>query len=221
MMTNLFSVFDPSTGMFSFNWLSTYIGLFLIPLIYWYFPSRLSYMYMYIINKLFWELKLLMGFESKGNNLLFITLFIFILFNNVMGLLPYVFTSSSHLIFTLSLALPLWMMLMIFGWLNYTKKMFCHLIPLGTPPLLMPFMVLIETSSNIIRPGSLAVRLTANMIAGHLLMSLLGNMALNLNFFLLFLVFFIHFLLMIFELAVGIIQSYVFTVLMTLYSSEI
>nr|ATG83205.1 ATP synthase F0 subunit 6 [Aphrophora sp. EMHAU-15062701] len=221
MMTNLFSVFDPSTGIFSFNWLSTYIGLFLIPLIYWYFPSRLTYLYLFFIKSIFYELKMLLGLNSKGSGLLLISLFMFILFNNIMGLLPYVFTSSSHLIFTLSLSLPLWLMLMIFGWLNYTNKMFYHLIPLGTPPLLMPFMVLIETTSNIIRPGSLAVRLTANMIAGHLLMSLLGNMALNLNFFFLVLIILVHFLLMIFELAVGMIQSYVFTILMTLYSSEI
>ena len=53
--------------------------------------------------------------------------------------------------------------------------MFAHLVPQGTPPVLMPFMVCIETISNVIRPGTLAVWLMANMVAGHLLLTLLGN----------------------------------------------
>nr|YP_010852734.1 ATP synthase F0 subunit 6 [Philagra albinotata]WGL39474.1 ATP synthase F0 subunit 6 [Philagra albinotata] len=221
MMTNLFSVFDPSTGTLSLNWFSTLIGLFLIPMSYWYLPSRFSFFIMYIIMKIYMEIKVLMNLNYKGNSILFISLFLFILFNNIMGLLPYIFTSSSHLVFTLSLALPLWLMLMIYGWLMNTNKMFYHLIPLGTPKILMPFMVCIETISNLIRPGSLSVRLTANMIAGHLLMTLLGNMTLNLSSYLLMFMLIIQILLMMFEMAVSIIQSYVFTVLMTLYSSEI
>nr|ATF28621.1 ATP synthase F0 subunit 6 [Peuceptyelus minutus] len=220
-MTNLFSVFDPSTGIFSLNWLSSLIGLFMIPKMFWYMPSRLMLIYMFIINKLHSELKMLMKLGSKGNSLIFISMFMFILFNNMMGLFPYVFTSSSHLVFTMSLALPLWVSFMVFGWFMNTNKMFYHLIPLGTPSLLMPFMVCIETVSNIIRPGSLAVRLTANMIAGHLLMTLLGNLTVNNNTIMIMILLLIQMCLMMFEIAVSIIQAYVFTVLSTLYSSEI
>nr|ATD53042.1 ATP synthase F0 subunit 6 [Aphrophora sp. EMHAU-2015-Zz062722]ATV98834.1 ATP synthase F0 subunit 6 [Aphrophora sp. EMHAU-15062702] len=221
MMTNLFSVFDPSTGNLSLNWISTMIGLLILPLMFWYLPSRFSFINLLIMQKLHLEFKLLMGKNSKGNTLLLISMFMFVLFNNMMGLLPYVFTSSSHMVFTISLALPLWLSYMIFGWLIKTNKMFYHLIPLGTPPVLMPFMVCIETVSNIIRPGSLAIRLTANMIAGHLLMSLLGNMMINKNYFMIIILLMIQMMLMLFEIAVSIIQAYVFSVLGTLYSSEI
>nr|AZL35845.1 ATP synthase F0 subunit 6 [Ectemnonotum fruhstorferi] len=221
MMTNLFSVFDPSTGTLSLNWMSTLIIMMILPMMFWTIPSRILSMNLIIMKKLYNELKLLMGNKYLGNSMMFITMFFYILVNNMMGLLPYIFTSSSHLVFTLSLALPMWLMLMIFGWLNHTNKMFFHMIPLGTPSLLMPFMVCIETMSNIIRPGSLAVRLTANMIAGHLLMTLLGNLTMNMNKIMMLSMIMMQMMLMLFETAVAIIQAYVFTVLSTLYSSEI
>nr|YP_007889831.1 ATP synthase F0 subunit 6 [Paphnutius ruficeps]AEG64526.1 ATP synthase FO subunit 6 [Paphnutius ruficeps] len=221
MMTNLFSVFDPSTGIMSLNWVSTFIGLLLMPLMFWVLPSRFHMFNLMINKKLYDELSVLMGNFYMGNSLMFISLFLFILFNNVLGLIPYVFTSSSHLIFTLSMALPIWISLMLYGWLIKTNKMFYHLIPIGTPYVLMPFMVCIETVSNLIRPGSLAVRLTANMIAGHLLMTLLGNMMSNTNMVLILFFVLIQVVLLMFEMAVSIIQAYVFTVLGTLYSSEV
>nr|AWH61895.1 ATP synthase F0 subunit 6 [Aphrophora maritima] len=221
MMTNLFSVFDPSTGNLSLNWISTMIGLMILPMMFWYLPSRFTFINMFIMKKLHTEFNLLMNKSSKGNSLLLISMFMFILLNNILGLLPYVFTSSSHMVFTISMALPLWVSYMIFGWFLNTNKMFYHLIPLGTPPILMPFMVCIETVSNIIRPGSLAVRLTANMIAGHLLMSLLGSMIIDKNLLLIIILLMIQMMLMLFEIAVSIIQAYVFSVLSTLYSSEI
>nr|ASO76786.1 ATP synthase F0 subunit 6 [Meimuna opalifera] len=220
MMTNLFSTFDPSTGVFSFNWLSSIIFIFFFPLVFWYLPGRNITIFMITLSMLNNELMMLMGKKSLGSSLIFMGLFMFIFFNNFIGLFPYVFTSSSHLIFTLSLALPLWLTFMLFGWINNMGHMFCHLVPLGTPIILTPFMVCIETISNLIRPGSLAVRLTANMIAGHLLMTLLGNSSINSGIYISF-VMLIQILLMMFEFAVCIIQSYVFTVLSTLYSTEV
>nr|YP_011011071.1 ATP synthase F0 subunit 6 [Cymoninus sechellensis]WPW49239.1 ATP synthase F0 subunit 6 [Cymoninus sechellensis] len=220
MMTNLFSTFDPSTSLnLSLNWISSIMCMMIMPMYFWYLPNRINLIYMSVTKKLFEEFKMLMGNNSKGLSLMLISLFMFIVINNLMGLLPYIFTSSSHLVFTLTMALPMWLTLMLFGWINNTNQMFIHLIPSGTPPVLMPFMVLIETISNIIRPGSLAVRLTANMIAGHLLMSLLGNNAINSSLFMFILL--IQMILMLFETAVAIIQGYVFSVLSTLYSSEI
>nr|AVJ52322.1 ATP synthase F0 subunit 6 [Hotea curculionoides] len=222
MMTNLFSTFDPSTSLqLSMNWISTFIGLLIIPAYYWMLPNRIHMLMSIIINKLHEEFKMLLGPKNKGMTLMMITLFMFILTNNAMGLLPYVFTSSSHLVFTMTLALPLWLSIMLFGWINHTNHMFTHLVPMGTPAVLMPFMVLIETISNLIRPGSLAVRLTANMIAGHLLMSLLGNNSVNASSFILMFIMSIQMMLMLFETAVAIIQAYVFSVLSTLYTSEV
>nr|AXS65594.1 ATP synthase F0 subunit 6 [Chrysomeloidea sp. 6 KM-2017] len=223
MMTNLFSSFDPSTNFnFSLNWMSSMIGLFLIPPMFWLIPSRLNIIWFKIISTLHKEFKILIGYnKTQGNTLLFISLFSFILFNNFLGLFPYIFTSTSHMTLTLSLALPLWLSFMIFGWINNTIHMFAHLVPQGTPPVLMPFMVCIETISNLIRPGTLAVRLSANMIAGHLLMTLLGNTGSSLSLILINFLIVIQILLLILESAVSIIQSYVFAVLSTLYSSEV
>nr|YP_010757456.1 ATP synthase F0 subunit 6 [Zahniserius cylindricus]WEU77799.1 ATP synthase F0 subunit 6 [Zahniserius cylindricus] len=217
MIMNLFSVFDPTTGIISLNWLSIFL-VFILPSTYWNSPSKLSIMLMIMIKKL--TLETIMHMKKIEPSIIFVSMFMFILVNNLMGLLPYVFTSSAHLSFSLSLALTLWLSLMTYGWMKKTNKMFMHLVPVGTPYVLMPFMVLIESTSNIIRPGSLAVRLSANMIAGHLLMSLLGNNLAS-NFPMMLLLMWTFMLLMMFELAVAFIQSYVFMTLMTLYSSEI
>nr|YP_009673466.1 ATP synthase F0 subunit 6 [Neocaridina davidi koreana]QDF42985.1 ATP synthase F0 subunit 6 [Neocaridina davidi koreana] len=223
MMTNLFSSFDPLSSVLnlSLNWTSTTLGLIFIPYIFWAMPSRWSMLWSSITKTLHQEFKVLLGPMSTGGTLMFVSLFSLIVFNNFLGLLPYVFTSTSHLAMTLALALPLWISFMIFGWINHTQHMFAHLVPLGTPGALMPFMVLIETVSNVIRPGTLAVRLAANMIAGHLLLTLLGNTGPSLSLSLLSILIFSQILLLLLESAVAIIQSYVFAVLSSLYASEV
>nr|YP_009045498.1 ATP synthase F0 subunit 6 [Appias sylvia]AHA03862.1 ATP synthase F0 subunit 6 [Appias sylvia] len=224
MMNNLFSIFDPSNNLFSLslNWISTFIGLLFIPYSFWFIPNRHFILWNFITNKLHTEFKTLLGPNSfNGSTFIFISLFFFILFNNFLGLFPYIFTSTSHLNISLSLSLTLWLSFMIYGWINNTQHMFIHMIPQGTPTILMPFMVLIETISNIIRPGTLAVRLTANMIAGHLLLTLLSNTGINMPNYLLIILIMIQILLLTLESAVAIIQSYVISILSTLYSSEV
>nr|AXS65784.1 ATP synthase F0 subunit 6 [Cucujoidea sp. 22 KM-2017] len=221
MMMNLFSSFDPSTYLnSSFNWLSTMILILLLPNLFWLIPSRMNILNFKITNFLNNELNLILK-NNKFNNLIFLSIFIFIIINNFMGLFPYIFTSTSHMVCNLSLALPLWLSLMFFGWIKNLNHMFTHLVPLGTPNILMPFMVLIESISNIIRPWTLAVRLTANMIAGHLLLTLLGNLGENLNFFQINFLIITQFLLLLLEFSVAMIQAYVFMILGSLYSSEI
>nr|ALO77174.1 ATP synthase F0 subunit 6 [Carpelimus sp. CAR01] len=222
MMTNLFSSFDPSTFMnTSLNWLSSFLGLMILPSMFWLIPSRWNYLWFNIIKTLHNEFKILINSPYNGSTLIFISLFSLILFNNFLGLFPFIFTSTSHLTMTLTMSLPLWISFMLFGWINNTNHMFAHLVPQGAPSILMPFMVCIETISNIIRPGTLAIRLTANMIAGHLLLTLLGNTGPSMNMLMVNLLILIQILLLMLEFAVSIIQSYVFTVLSTLYSSEV
>nr|QXT44483.1 ATP synthase F0 subunit 6 [Astratotermes hilarus] len=225
MMSNLFSIFDPTTEISSLplNWTSTAIGLLLIPTSIWLIPSRNSMMVTLLMNKLHQEMKTILskGNENKGNSFILTSLFMMILMNNFLGLFPYIFTSTSHLTLTLTLALPMWLSFMLFGWIKNTNHMFEHLVPQGTPTMLMPFMVVIETISNLIRPGTLAVRLTANMIAGHLLLTLLGNNGPALSHTLLTVLITAQILLLILEGAVAVIQSYVFAILSTLYSSEV
>nr|APX40256.1 ATP synthase F0 subunit 6 [Longitarsus ibericus] len=223
MMMNLFSSFDPTSSTnLSLNWLSMTIGLLIIPPMFWIIPSRMNMLWIKINLTLHKEFKTLLGvIKSQGSTLIFISLFSMILYNNFLGLFPYIFTSSSHMVMTLSMALPLWLSFMIYGWINNTIHMLAHLVPQGTPPILMPFMVCIETISNIIRPGTLAIRLSANMIAGHLLMTLLGNTGASLSLIALNILIITQILLLTLETAVSMIQSYVFAVLSTLYSSEV
>ena len=143
------------------------------------------------------------------------------MFNNFLGLFPYIFTRTSHLTLTLTLALPLWLRFIIYGWFNHTQHIFAHLVPQGTPRILIPFIVCIETIRNIIRPGTLAVRLTANIIAGHLLLTLIGNTGNSLSLIILSVLLVRQVALLLLESAVAIIQSYVFAVLSTLYSREV
>nr|QZX44069.1 ATP synthase F0 subunit 6 [Aphidius gifuensis]QZX44070.1 ATP synthase F0 subunit 6 [Aphidius gifuensis]QZX44071.1 ATP synthase F0 subunit 6 [Aphidius gifuensis]QZX44073.1 ATP synthase F0 subunit 6 [Aphidius gifuensis]WLE65461.1 ATP synthase F0 subunit 6 [Aphidius gifuensis] len=219
-MLNLFSIFDPSTKIFSLNWISSLIGLFFIPQMYWFMSSRILFLMINFMLILWMEFKIILKNKFNMNNLLFyISLFLFIMMNNFMGLFPYIFTSSSHLIYSLGLSLPMWLGLMMFGWIKNTNFMFAHLVPQGTPFILMFFMVLIESLSNIIRPFTLSIRLTANMIAGHLLLTLLSSFIPN--FFLFYLIVLIlQLMLLILEVSVSLIQSYVFVILMILYLKE-
>lgn len=224
MIRNLFSVFDPSSSIFnlSLNWLRTFLGILIIPSIYWLIPSRYHIFWNNILLTLHKEFKTLLGpIGSNGSTFIFVSLFSIILFNNFIGLFPYIFTRTSHLTLTLTLALPLWLCFILFGWINNTQHIFAHLVPQGTPTVLIPFIVCIETIRNIIRPGTLAVRLTANIIAGHLLLTLLGNTGPSISTILVRVLLIVQIALLVLESAVAIIQSYVFAVLRTLYSREV
>lgn len=224
MISNLFSIFDPSTNLFniSFNWIRTILGIIFIPYSFWLIPNRHFLFWNFILLKLHNEFKtLLKNNYFQGSTFIFISIFSFILFNNFLGLFPYIFTRTSHLTLSLSISLPLWLSFMIYGWLNNSQHIFIHIIPQGTPTILIPFIVLIETIRNIIRPGTLAVRLTANIIAGHLLITLLRGTGPSIpNYFIIILVI-IQILLLILESAVAVIQSYVIAILRTLYSREV
>nr|AHA52504.1 ATP synthase F0 subunit 6 [Euurobracon breviterebrae] len=219
-MLNMFSVFDPQTYYFlSLNWVSVVIILFL-PQIYWMYSSRLFYFLGYFIFLLWWEFKIIMVYKFNVNNLIyFISLFLFIMMNNFMGLFPYIFTGSGHLIFSMIFSLSVWGGLMIFGWVENFNFMMIHLVPKSTPFFLMFFMVLIEFLSNLIRPMTLCIRLTANMIAGHLLMILLAQFICGgiLGYMFMLMIQIILFLL---EIGVSFIQAYVFVILVILYLKE-
>lgn len=222
-MINLFSSFDPSTNFyFQLNWLRTIIGLLILPINFWLIPSRMNFLWIKIFYSLNKEISILIKSKLfKGYSLIIIRLFIFIFFNNFIGLFPYIFTSSRHIVFSFSLSFSLWLSLIIYGWLNNTNHIFSHLIPENTPTILIPLIVCIESIRNIIRPITLAIRLSANLIAGHLLLALLGNIISITNLYVISLLIFIQIILIFLESAVSIIQAYVFIILITLYSREI
>nr|YP_010480551.1 ATP synthase F0 subunit 6 [Trichomalopsis sarcophagae]ACH85836.1 ATP synthase subunit 6 [Trichomalopsis sarcophagae]UVN15276.1 ATP synthase F0 subunit 6 [Trichomalopsis sarcophagae] len=222
MMMNLFTIFDPSTSMnLSMNWISSMYVILFYPNLFWLIPSRWNYLYMSLLNYLMTEFFMLLNKKMNlMNMIMFISLFMMIMLNNFLGMFSYIYTSTSQMSTSMTLSLSLWVMMMLFGWFINSNHMFIHLVPQGTPMMLMPFMVLIESISNIIRPLTLAVRLSANMIAGHLLMTLISSTSNNLNMLMLLIMLMIQGILIVLELSVSVIQAYVFSVLSMLYSTE-
>jgi len=193
-----------------------------MPQIFWLINSQISKSFTKIIFFLEKELKAVFG-ESviQGTIFIFIRIFFFILFNNFMGLFPYIFTRRRHISFTLTLALPLWLGRILISILYQYNNLLAHLVPTGTPSFLIPVIVFIETVRNIIRPLTLSIRLAANMVAGHLLLTLLGSQGPTLRIFNLILLIGGLFILLLLEVAVACIQSYVFTILSSLYLNEL
>merc|ERR1711868_255775 len=120
-------------------------------------------------------------FIIPGTIFIFVSIFFFIIFSNFIGLVPYIFTSTSHLSITLVLALPIWLGTILFSIIFQYNNLLAHLVPLGTPSFLIPTIVIIETVRNVIRPITLSIRLAANMVAGHLLLTLLGSQGPNIR----------------------------------------
>lgn len=160
--------------------------------------------------------------SSHSWSLLLISTITFIFLNNISGLLPYTFTLTTQLSINISLAIPLWLGTVIIGGKKQPLHSLAHLLPEGTPIILSPFLILIESISILIRPLALGVRLTANITAGHLLIHLTSLALLNLiNIFPIFIITFsVFILLLILELAVSFIQAYVFVILVSLYLEE-
>ena len=219
MITNLFSIFDPSTPNLIPNWISILLFLLFLPTFLWSNSNRWIIINNTLIKYITTEFKPLIKKRTFSVSLS-IVLFTIIIYNNVLGLVPYIFTASRHISFTLSLALPLWLALIIYGWINNCSSLLIHLIPHGTPIILIPFIVLIELIRTIIRPITLAIRLAANIIAGHLLIVLLSSAFLSLPTISFIILIPRLILLSILEIAVAFIQAYVFRVLITLYLSE-
>lgn len=225
-MSNLFSSFDPSVTILRFNlnlnWISCFIILIILPQRYWLIRSQFFKRFEKLIVYLEGELLAIFRImRYPGTIIIFLSFFFFLLGSNFLGLFPYIFTSTSHLSITLTISLPIWLGRISWSIFYQYNSIFTHLVPLGTPNALMPVIVIIETVSNIIRPGTLAVRLAANMVAGHLLLTLLGSQGPNLSYTLVLFVMASLLLLLALELAVACIQSYVFTVLSSLYLREL
>ena len=117
--------------------------------------------------------------------------------------------------------MPLWLGRIILSIIYQYNNLLAHLVPVGTPRFLIPVIVIIETVRNIIRPLTLSIRLAANIVAGHLLLTLLGSQGPLLSLFNLLLLIIGLFLLLLLEVAVACIQSYVFTILSSLYLNEL
>nr|AIZ68372.1 ATP synthase F0 subunit 6 [Hippidion saldiasi]AIZ68385.1 ATP synthase F0 subunit 6 [Hippidion saldiasi]AIZ68411.1 ATP synthase F0 subunit 6 [Hippidion sp.]AIZ68449.1 ATP synthase F0 subunit 6 [Hippidion sp.] len=160
--------------------------------------------------------------NNKGQTwtLMLMSLILFIGSTNLLGLLPHSFTPTTQLSMNLGMAIPLWAGTVFLGFRHKMKAALAHFLPQGTPIFLIPMLVVIETISLFIQPVALAVRLTANITAGHLLIHLIGGATLalmDISPSTALITFIILILLTILEFAVAMIQAYVFTLLVSLY----
>jgi F-type H+-transporting ATPase subunit a len=148
------------------------------------------------------------------------TLFIFILFANLLGLLPGSYTVTSQIVVTAAFALFVYVMSLVVGFAYHGLKFLQIFVPPGTPPLLLPLMVPIELVSQLARPFALAVRLFANMTAGHTILAVLFGMALSLPLLIGWLPFVFTIVISVLELGIAFIQAYIFTILTCVYLGD-
>jgi len=133
------------------------------------------------------EIEYVISHPVKGCYLFVRAIFLTVASYNFFALFPHLFSVTSHMLVTLPFSFRFWLGIILFRWVGSFKHFLSHLIPLGTPLALVRFMVLVELLSNFIRPLALTFRLTANIIAGHLLISLIGGALLHLPLGFLFL----------------------------------
>jgi F-type H+-transporting ATPase subunit a len=148
------------------------------------------------------------------------TIFIFILLCNLLGMLPYGFTVTSHIAVTFALAAVIFILINILAFAIHGLKFFSLFLPQGTPLWMAPLMVVMELFIYLIRPATLALRLTANMVAGHVLLKVIAGFSIMLGAMYAFLPIPFVILLVGFEIFVAILQAYVFTILVCVYLND-
>jgi len=157
---------------------------------------------------------------------LIFSLFMFILTCNLLGMIPYSFTVTSHIIVTFGLGFSIFLGVTILGFQEHGLSYFSLLVPSGAPKAMIPALVIIETVGYIVKPISLSVRLFANMMAGHTLLKIIAGFGWSIFSFggifyvLGFIPMVILVLLIGLEFAVAGIQAYVFTLLVSTYIKD-
>ena len=145
------------------------------------------------------------------------TLFMFVLFCNMLGMVPYSFTATSHIIVTFALAAFIFVAVTVIGVVRHGAHFLSYFVPKGVPFILLPLLVVIEFISYLTRPISLSVRLFANMMAGHTMLKVFGSFVVGLGVLggwapLAFMVAFTGL-----EILVAFLQAYVFAILTCIY----
>lgn len=187
-------------------------------------PSKLQVCVESIYSFVFSILKQQAGFNGRGYFPILFLIFFFVLLSNLIGLFPLSFTLTSHIFVTFFLAFSLNFGMVILGFYKFKLKFLLIFVPKGAPAALLPLIVVIEIISYLLRTFSLSVRLFANMMAGHTLLHILSSFVLQLQLggFALFsiLPYIITLMVMVLELAIALIQSYVFVILVSIYLKD-
>ena len=160
------------------------------------------------------------GSSAKSFFPFIFTLFMFVLFANMVGMLPYSFTVTSHIIVTFVLAAIVFIGVTILGFINHGFKYLEIFVPKGVPIILLPLIVIIEIISYLSRPISLSVRLFANMMAGHTMMKVFGGFVISLGIIGGWLPLSFSVALTGLEILVAFLQAYVFAILTCIYLND-
>nr|AZL92892.1 ATP synthase F0 subunit 6 [Parborlasia corrugatus] len=228
MLMDIFSSFDEQNGNFLgvgfFVWFGSFLGIFFYVSCYWWGLGRVSGLSDLVSSFSMSQISRGRGRLVGGFSGIVASLMVFLLVMNISGLVPYLFSNTSHLVVTFSLSCMFWLSLLVSSAFFNFGSFMAVLLPVGAPSALSPFLVLVEAVSLMVRPITLAVRLAANMGAGHIVLCLLGNYLSSGFFCYSFLSVFIMSLVgvfyFIFELAICLIQSYIFFLLVNLYGDE-
>ena len=163
--------------------------------------------------------------ETAGSNAkpffpFIFTLFMFVLFCNMVGMLPYSFTVTSHIIVTFMLAAIVFVGVTILGFIKHGIRYLELFVPKGVPVVLLPLIVIIEIISYLSRPVSLSVRLFANMMAGHTMLKVFGGFVISLGLLGGWLPLGFSVALTGLEILVAFLQAYVFAILTCIYLND-
>ena len=160
------------------------------------------------------------GSKAKPYFPFIFSLFVFVLFCNMIGMLPYAFTVTSHIIVTLVMAIFIFVAVTIIGFLNHGFKYLKIFVPSGVPVALLPLITVIEIISYLSRPISLSVRLFANMMAGHTMLKVFGGFVISLGLVGGWLPLSFSVALTGLEILVAFLQAYVFAILTCIYLND-
>ena len=227
MFIDIFSRFDDHNsvfiGAYILIWVSSFILLSISILFFWIYPTRWSLLFKYFHSTISSLIKIATGKHLGYFSVSIVSLFLIILFLNLTSLISYTFGETRHLAITLSLRLPFWLSLIISGTITNPEKTIASLLPSGAPSALNPFLILIETVRIRVRPLILALRLGANITAGHIVIAIIGGFLqdaiLSSSARLIICSFFEAFY-TIFEFGICFIQAYIFVLLLILYSDD-
>uniref|UniRef100_UPI0030E10C2B ATP synthase F0 subunit 6 n=1 Tax=Pilargis wolfi TaxID=3023926 RepID=UPI0030E10C2B len=229
MLMDIFSSFDPHTNYIYSSispllfWSLTGLSITLIHPSFWINPNRGFWLISTPLEIMFSQSSRTLGLHIKGFSSIIVPIFILLISSNLLGLVPYTFSSTSHLLMTFSMGLPLWLSLIISS-MSHSPKMFAaSLLPSGAPAWLSPALIIIESVSILVRPITLSFRLAANMSAGHIVLGLMGMAASSLMFSSLTTfstLMIIQVIYTLFEMGICLIQAYIFCLLLTLYADD-
>ena len=232
MITDIFSSFDPRDfpTAISIHLPRAYpwtLSLLISPIMlsqFWTAQTRQSVILFAPISLIISLISKLPRSRIAGTPHIINSLFITLIFLNLIGLSPYVFGISAHLVIALSLSLPLWIRFIISAITFAPKSWLASFVPTGSPTPLIPFLIIIEFVSVTVRFITLAVRLMANIVAGHVILGILGvfisSSLILLNMWTFIPIIIGHLGYITFEFGVALIQAYIFCILLTLYSGE-